>query len=124
MIMVITTNRATLVRKMCSRYKDQRNIGEMHGSCLYDREHRPMDVKQKMSNNNSPTKKLNGKNCSNKPSGWEGCSYRKQKRIWQQKEIREFLCTENNLCQQDNTGREEKMMEHLNLFEELYCWER
>jgi len=111
--MVITTDRATLTRTMCSRYSDQRNIGEMHGSCLYDREHRPMDVKQKMSNNNSPTKKLTGKNCSNKPSGWEGCSYRKQKRIRRRKEIREFLRIDDNLRRQDNTGREERMMEHL-----------
>ena len=95
--MVITTNWAMLVRKMCSRYKDQRNIGEMSGTCLYDNEHHPKDVKQKMSNNNSPTKKLTGKNCSNKPSGWEGCSYRKQKRIRRRKGIRDFLCTENNL---------------------------
>ena len=86
--MVITTNRATLISNMSSRYKDQRNIGEMSGSCLYDNEHRPKDIKQKMGNNNSPTKKLTGKNCSNKPSGWEGCSYRKQKQIRRRKETR------------------------------------
>ena len=83
---------------MSSRYKDQRNIGEMNGSCLYNNEYCPKDVKQKMNNNNSPTKKLTGKNCSNKPSGWEGCSYRKQKRIQRQKEIQEFLRIDNNLC--------------------------
>ena len=99
---------------MSSRYRYQRNKRETIGNCLNNKDQpRPKDVKQKMNNNNSPTKKLTGKNCSNKPSGWEGCSYRKQKRIWQRKEIRDFLRTENILRRQDNTGREEKMMEHL-----------
>lgn len=61
---------------MSSKIKNQHNKRGTIGGCHNNTNQlHPMDVKQKMSNNDSATKKLTRKNCSNKPSSWEGYSF-------------------------------------------------